>query len=428
MTEEKPYFWILKDPNVFDLYIQELQKKIVGEQESCEVILLCCQGRLVENCQVASYNLLVNSDAGTGKDYVVDKVTSILPKEYCIKKTRISPTAFTYWHSSTFEPEWTWDGKVFYCEDISEGVLNSDVFKVMCSSGSSATVTIKQRAVDIEIKGKPVVITTTSSASPNPEMIRRFVLLQLDESVDQTKAIMKRHAEFKKEGIVPEYNPNFLEALKLLKRTKVKVPFAELICQHFPEENIIMRTNFPRFLDFISASTAFHQFQRQKDEQDFVLAEAQDYEIARRCFLKLFSNKYMIPLTRNQRQILSYFEIDPNLKGSVSELYNKSKINFISDRALETNLKLLVKYGILTTTIEKDILNRDVVVYSLNRSYKINEKLDLPTFDKLQFSASETSVSSETRGQERDTEVIEDKEVEKGIEEMDIPIEKISNT
>ena len=301
---KKPKWTIMKylvDPNLFNLICEEeFNKKIVGEVEARKVIFLCSAGgRLVKNCSIASYNLLVNDDAGTGKDYVTGRVLNIIPEEFYIHKTRISPAVFTYWHT---EPEWSWDGKIFYPEDISEAVLNSDVFKVMCSSGSSATIVVKQKAIDLEINGKPVMITTTASAVPNPELTRRFVILNLDSSEDQTKKIMERHSEYAKKGIVPEYNPMITEAMRYLRRVNVKIPFSDLIDKHFPSKHIIMRTHYPRFLDYIKASTAFFQYQR-KNEKDFVIAEGQDYDIARGCFLKLCSNKYMIPLTINQKKI-----------------------------------------------------------------------------------------------------------------------------
>src|SRR3989344_1740266 len=301
---------ILENSSLFNLITEdEFDKKIVGELETRKVIFLCAAGgRLVINSQLASFNLLVNDDAGTGKDYIVANTLSILPKNCYVHKTRISPTVFTYWHNSEVEPDWTWNGKVFYPEDISEPVLNSDVFKVMCSNGSSATIVIKQKAIDIDIEGKPVLITTTASATPNPELTRRFVILSLNSSEDQTKAIMKKHAEYKKKGIVPEYNPIYTESMKYLKRVKVKIPYADLIDKHFPSKNIIMRTHFPRFLDFISASAAFYQFQRIADNEDFILASSEDYDLARICFLRLCSNKYMIPLTINQKKILEMFE------------------------------------------------------------------------------------------------------------------------
>lgn len=376
---------ILKDPKLFEkITVDEFDKKIVGEIETRKVIFLCASGgRLVENCQIASYNLLINDEAGAGKDYITREILKILPKEYFIWKTRISPTVFTYWHNSLTEPEWTWDGKVFYPEDISEAVLNSDVFKVMCSGGSSATITIKQEAIDIEIIGKPVMITTTASAVPNPELTRRFVILNLDSSQDQTKAIMKRHSEFKKKGIVPTYDLRYTKAMNLLKRVKVIVPYADLIDEHFPSKNIIMRTHYPRFLDFICASAAFYQYQRKKNEEGFILAEKQDYDIARDCYLKLCSNKYMISLTLNQKKILEIFENNLDLKGSASQLHSDN-MNFLSLKALMTNLGILVKYGFLSTSTEKDAWNRDLEVYSLSKSYNPSEKLIIPTFDEIQ--------------------------------------------
>lgn len=372
----------LEDPNLFKLITEEeLDKKIVGEVASRKVIFLSACGRLVKNCQTASYNLLVNDDAGTGKDYVTNKTLAIIPKESCVHKTRISPAVFTYWHCKDREPDWTWDGKVFYPEDISEAVLNSDVFKVMCSSGSTATIVVRQKAVDLEIVGKPVMITTTATAIPSPELTRRFSILNLDSSENQTREIMKRHSWYKKQGIIPEYNQDLIEAQKLLERVDVKISFADLIDKYFPMKNVIMRTLYPRFLDYISASTALHQFQRKK-EDGFILADGQDYDIARECFLKLCSNKYMIPMTINQKKILEIFEREPFLKGSASNLHS-TKMSFLSLPALLTNLGILTSYGILQTIIEKDSWNRDIEIYSIAQSYKPNEKIDIPTFEEL---------------------------------------------
>jgi len=382
----------LKDPDIFrKITEEELDKKIVGEVEARKVIFLCSAGgRLVQDSQIASYNLLVNDEAGVGKDYVVGAVLDLLPKEIYIHKTRISPAVFTYWHNSTYEPEWTWNGKVFYPEDISEVVLNSDVFKVMCSSGSSATIVIKQRAVEIQIEGKPIIVTTTASATPNSELTRRFVILNLDSSQDQTKAIMKRHAEFKKKGIIPNYNHQIRESLGLLKRVKVKIPFSDLIYKFFPDENVIMRTHFPRFLDFISASAGFHQYQREEKE-GYILAEWKDYDIARDCFLKLCSNRYMIPLTLNQKKILEAFEIEPQRAFSVTQFHGT--YNFMSVRALMTNFGLLVKYGLLESGVGKDSYGRDMEVYSLSKSYNPNQKIKLPTSEEICRNTTTSKVS-----------------------------------
>lgn len=374
---------ILKNPDLFnEITITELDKKIVGEVDARKVIFLCSAGgRLIENSQIASYNLLVNDEAGAGKDYVVAKVLEIIPPENYIRKTRISPAVFSYWHNSTYEPEWTWNGKVFYTEDISESVLNSDVFKVMCSNGSSATILIKQKACEIEIIGKPVIITTTATATPNPELIRRSAILSLDSSEQQTKAVMKKHSEFKKKGIVPEYNPIYQKSMKYLKRVRVKIPFAELIDEHFPAKNLIMRTHYPRFLDFISASAGLHQYQREMDNEGFIIAGSRDYDIARDCFLKICSNKFMIPLTILQKQIMAIFEKNPSLKVSASQFH--SSHNIMSLKSVIFNLGILAKYGILQSENSIDSYNRDLEVYSLSDVYNPKEELKIPTYAEI---------------------------------------------
>jgi hypothetical protein len=372
---------ILQDKYLFEKITKdEFDKKIVGEAQTRKVIFLCSAGgRLIENCQLASYNLLVNDEAGTGKDYVTSKVLEILPKEVYIHKTRISPAVFTYWHSADKEPLWTWDGKVFYPEDISETVLNSDVFKVMCSSGSSATIVIKQRAVDIEIVGKPVLITTTATSTPSPELTRRFVILNLDSSEEQTKAIMKRHCEFAKQGIILEYNEKYKEAMKYLKRVKVLIPFADLIAEILPSKNVIMRTHLPRFLDYIKASAGFYQYQRKIDK-NFILATGKDYDLARECFLKLCSNKYMIPLTINQKRILETFEREPE---AVNVAKFHANNNFMTLKSMEYNFSILCKYGLLETSTGQDYYNRPIELYNLSKSYRSNEKITIPTFEEL---------------------------------------------
>jgi len=111
----KKWETILKDPNLFEkIAISETDKKIVGEIPARKVIVLCAYGgRLVENSQTASFNLLVNDDAGVGKDYVTGASLELLPKQYYIKKSRISPTVMNYWHNAEDEPSWTWDGSVY---------------------------------------------------------------------------------------------------------------------------------------------------------------------------------------------------------------------------------------------------------------------------------------------------------------------------
>ena len=384
---------LLKNPDLFWIINKEFDKKIVGEKETRQTIFLCMCGKNVENCKLTSYNLMVNSESGAGKDWIINYVLKVFPKEDYEKRTRITENVFTYWHNPKHEPDWTWDGKIFYNEDISNNILNSDVFKTFSSSGSHTTVLIKQTPVDIEIRGKPVMIITTATANPKKEIMRRFTNIQLDETTEQTKAIMKYQRECAKKGITPEYDKRITEALKYLKRVKVKIPYVDILENVFFGEdiNIIMRTAQDRFIDYIKASAGLYQYQREKDDEGFLLATGQDYDISRIALLKTMSNPQMIPLTKDQKRILNIFK-DKLGKGGVEELsitgfYSVSEIEkyvtFLGDKWLRKQLDNLAEYGFL----KKDRENREeskkpVMVYK----YVDFEISNIPTYQELQKS------------------------------------------
>lgn len=373
---------LCKDPDFYAKIISEYDKTIEGEHGARKVIFLCASGRLVENAQPASYNLLVNSESGAGKDYIVSRVVEVLPADEVLKRTRISPTAFTYWHSSLKEPEWTWDGKAVYLEDASRTLLESEVVKVMSSGGSHATIVINQEAVDLEVRGKPVIIVTSASASPKGEMLRRYPVITLDESVNQTRAVMKRRGLFAEKGIAPEYSSEIRAALRTLKRVKVRVPFAQNIAACKMSDHIIMRTHFDRLLDYIKASVAIHQAQREKDAEGYFIATGKDYEIAREAFKEITSNPLMVPLTKRQLralQILADMDMtDEHELHPLNEI--ETKITFWGQKWIREQLDQLTELNFLHKgTLDRE-KQKSVTAYRVITMASV----ELPTWDEVQ--------------------------------------------
>ncbi len=372
---------ILKKPRLFtEITEVELGKKIVGELENRKAIFLIACGIFVEDNQIASYNLCVNSESGAGKDYVVKNVLSIFPKEKVETRTRISPTVFTYWHNSKDEPDWNWDGKVCYLGDVSNSVLNSDVFKVMVSEGSHSTIVIEHKAKDIDIQGKPVMIITTAGADPKNEMLRRFPILTLDESKEQTEAIMKRQAVEAAIGERPDsqYSDIVRKALSCLKPVKVKIPFSEIIVSKYPKNHVIMRTHFYRLLDFIKASAALHQYQRRTDLDNYLIAEPQDYDNAIVALKQITQNALMIPLTRKQTKFLDLCkELSKEMEWfPASELIARCK--FLSQPTVYRYLDTLSEHFFEVSSRDDERSRKPIKIYSLNKITKI----DIPTAEE----------------------------------------------
>lgn len=290
---------MLDDPKLFDLItLEELEKTVAGEEKARRAIFLSLCSIWLKDQPI---HTLVNSESSAGKSYICSKIRNLFPKELFEFRTRISPTTMTYWHNAKFEPEWTWDKKFLYLEDVSDNIINSDVFKVMCSEGSVATIVVKQRAIDIIINGKPSMLLTTATSTPSHEILNRFNVICLDESEKQTNLVKERHADRAVKSEKTDHD-GVSAMLGLLKQVEVSIPYAPKIIARFPNE-VRARRDYPRFLTLIRASAALHQAQREKGEDGNIIATSQDYELAREA-IHYITSGIPVGLTRRQAQAL----------------------------------------------------------------------------------------------------------------------------
>lgn len=368
---------ILSDPKLLDIIIREIQeKRVVGEKETIECIIIVTNCRLVKNIKATSSNINVNDESGLGKDWIVKGVLDILPDNVVVYRTKITPELLTYWHNSKYEPEWTWDGKILYIEDISTTLLNSDVFKVFSSGGSKATVLIKQLPIDIIINGKPSMVITSYQVNPNSENLRRYPICFCDSSEDQTLEIMRRQSYEDATGYIYSYNPELKAAISKLRMVSVVIPFAEKLPYFFPKNNF-MRTHYKRFLDYIKSSAALHQYQREEDGHGNIVATGEDYDIARMVLLKNTNNPSMIPLTRDQDNIFNFFKEHPDQWYSVNDIENKFPI---SSEWLRKQLKQLFKNGFLNSIqAEREGVKRKVTEYS----FSSENTVEIPLYSRI---------------------------------------------
>lgn len=341
---------LLKDGELFYKINAEFDKRIVGEQETRQTIFLIgCLALYVKNKGPAAANAIINSSSGTGKDHTTSNTLDIFPIDRVIRRTRITERVLNYWHTKDKEPEWSWDFKILYLPDISNQVLNSEVIKVMCTEGSFATVVRDQHVVDLEVVGKPGIIATIAAAMPSDETARRFPIVECDDTVQQTEAIMERQAQYAASGeyINTDYSPEVLDALACLVPVDVVVPYAPLLAKCLKGNHVIMRTHFRRIIDLIKASAALHQCQRQKTAGGEVIATKEDYAIATIAIRKLTSNPLMIPLTMYDKQLLDIAQAYEKDDGWFSVADIEHLVTFMSEKSLYVHLSKLASAGLL---------------------------------------------------------------------------------
>lgn len=430
------YMKYLENPNLFNLITEnEFNKKIVGEYDARKTIFLVTNMRNVENLNKATDNLIINAISGTGKDYITEAIFEIIHPKEKEELIRISPKVLAYTRNRAINPLATWKGIALRLEDVGNDVLNDDAFKVMSSANPNkinySKIVNKGKIINIEIEGKPSIVLTIANANPREEQLRRFPICYLSEEIDQTKEILKRQGEYAKKGISIDYNPNLVEALRYLKRIKVKIPYAEKLVNLFCPENVIVRTHFPRFLDYIKSSCSLHQYQRKMDSEGYYIAEPQDYNIARIVLIKTTSNILMIPLSKLQRDILDVFEIRNLQKKSVDDLLDLKQIERlnISDKWLRTQLDFLTSKTFLIKDKERrydeagKIIPKPVFVYSYNPL----QKLVIPEFKDIELpKSSSNATNKEITTNTSNTSNSEVKEV-KEVKEWELEIEQNSD-
>ena len=391
---EEDSFKLLYNPNLFKIITEEgLDDLIKEEYNSRKAIFLTRCAIWVKGIQM---NTFVSAESSSGKDYIVSKILEMFPEEKTEKRTKITPQAFNYWHNSEKEPNWTWDGKNCYLQDISESVLNSPTFKCMASEGSNATIVINGAAVDLKINGRPNIIITTAESNPTNEIMNRFLFIQLDESEDQTKAVMEYIAEKSETGIKRRVNQNIRYALSLLNEEEVIIPFAKKLVKYFPR-TVKMRRTFEAFLNVIKCSAVLYQYQRRASKDGKLIAIKKDYDIATE-IMKSISGNTLPGITARERRHFEKFK--SILRGKLG----KKESLPMNEEILEISLNVpeivnaaggfsatSVWYEILPKLCSKNMIQEESIKNDYGKYVKhyklIKDKntkgINLPEFNKL---------------------------------------------
>jgi len=307
----------MADPNLLLDTVEEIQKEVAGEEDTIISEIIVATTRLVKGATPESKNLFLSDKTGVGKDWATMKTFDVLvPEEDNYHVTKMSKEAFTYWHIGE-----SWDAKVIHFEDITQSLLNCSTFKVMSSGGSYAVVVKDQKTIEIPIIGKPVMILTSHHANPEDEALRRFPIGALNDTTDQTKKIKNKISKKYTGRENKEIDYILRSAVQSLEPFSVVIPFAELIQFFFPDD-ILMRTHFHRFLDYICSSAVFHQYQREKTEKGEIIATPDDYMLARMALIYTTSNPKMIPMSKEYRDVLQILQ-ENVLQMTVNEIFTK---------------------------------------------------------------------------------------------------------
>jgi len=271
------------DPHILDTIARQYGRKIVGLQNEIKT-LVCC---LISKDLPKKYrtSVIISNQSSTGKSYLLNNVLDPFRDEF---DNVIDYTDFTEAHFKRSQSNV--DGKIIKIEQLERrdenGKLSFQKLKHMVSEGRLKFGNVDnnedgtRQAKDFEIIGVPVIVTTSTEFNIDSETANRFLMMQLDESEEQTKKIinytLNEYSTFESDS-----EDNSVKKLReLFKGFKdyahhvdaILIPFAERIEKIIPK-TLEMRRDLKKVMNLTCLIAFIHGFNRDyfisKKQKDF---------------------------------------------------------------------------------------------------------------------------------------------------------------
>jgi DNA primase len=256
--------------------------------------------------------LLILSGSGAGKSHLQDTVLSLCPEEDLIKLTSLTERALFYKGEDSLRH------KVLALEEL-VGAKSADYAirnlisakKLVIESTVKNALTGKLETQVNTVRGPTAVFQTTTNPRADPETRSRFIVVSVDESPQQTRAILRAQRQnHTLEGWRQRQNRDAIlrrhcAFQRLLKPLVVVNPFEPLLS--YPDEQLLVRRDHPKYLNLILAVTFLHQLQRPIKHEpnlgDYIETTLDDVAIANDLAHQLFGHS-LDDLSRPSRELL----------------------------------------------------------------------------------------------------------------------------
>jgi DNA primase len=256
----------LKAPNLCERIVEDFKRcGLEGERTTVLVAYLAALSRKLPE----PLGVLVVARSGAGKSALQDAVCGFVPPEDLVRVTRLTGQALFYKDPDSLKQKLL---AIAEEEGAQEAVyslrtLASDQHLSIAATRTDPQ-TGKLHTEHYEVHGPvSIIVTTTSPEAFDEETRSRFAPLTLDESVEQTRAILERQRRrYSLEGVLEQATAESVRRLhhnaqRLLRPLRVVNPFHGEMT--YPEERLIHRREQKKYLALINAIALLHQHQRE---------------------------------------------------------------------------------------------------------------------------------------------------------------------
>lgn len=252
----------LKAPKLMERTNQDIGRTgMIGEENNRLLMYLVFTSRLREH----PLHIISLGASGTGKTYLQEKISELIPEQDKLEITILSENAFYYFDRKELK------NKLVLIEDMdgAENVLYP-LRELQSKKRISKTIPIKDskgnlKTITLQVEGPICLAGTTTRERLYEDNANRSLLIYLDGSSQHKEKIMEYQRKLSAGKVKTQEENQLKEFFKdmqtVLRPIKVRNPFAEML--KLPESVFKpLRTN-AHYLAVIETITFYHQYQRE---------------------------------------------------------------------------------------------------------------------------------------------------------------------
>lgn len=251
---------------------------LVDEDLNAKLLYLAMTSRVLEK----PISLVVKGTSSSGKSFTVETILKMFPDSAYYALSSMSEHALAY----SKEPL-SHRFLVLYEAAGLTSDFGSYLLRTLLSEGHIRYETVEKTSDGLKPKlierdGPTGIILTTTWANLHPENETRMLSLVAKDDREQTAGVLKQLAG-KRNGSVeatPDLKPwiALQRWIELSGGKKVIIPFAPLLAELANPKAVRLRRDFSKVLDLIAAHAILHQYNRETDDANHIIATLADYE------------------------------------------------------------------------------------------------------------------------------------------------------
>jgi DNA primase catalytic core len=260
---------LLKSPDLLERILEDFDAcGIVGEATNKLTGYLACVSRQL-NRPLA---VIIQSTSAAGKSMLMESVLAFIPEEERVKYSAMTGQSLYYLGETNLK------NKILAIVEEEGAEKASYALKLLQSEGELTIASTgkddqgRMKTEEYHVEGPVMIFLTTTAVDIDEELLNRCLVLTVDESREQTKAIhdLQREAEtfdglkrkVERERVLTIHR----NAQRLLKPLHVVNPFAKQLT--FLSDRTRTRRDHVKYLTLIRTITLLHQYQRPLQEKD----------------------------------------------------------------------------------------------------------------------------------------------------------------